>query len=179
MKLKKINEIKLKIIACFCLMYIMNLPEVVKYSDPEILFKTNVLIILDTFVVSCVSTFIPCIHFLNKGEKMEHEVGKKVCFYNSLAILTIGLLSSIFLVDIYGYYYIVATILGSIIFYFVNILMFVEYKPKNNVVTNIIESIIILASVLIILFIGINYVRSTVDPPNYRIEDMRLINETR
>lgn len=179
MKLKSFNNRWLKLITCYCLLYIINLPQVLKYSDPEILFKTNILIILDIFVISCLSTFIPCIHYLNKGEKLDEKLGKKICSYNTLLILVVGLLSSIFMVKIYGYYFLATIIMGSIIFYYINMIMFVDYTSKNNCIANIISYISVVATVLIILFIGINFMRSSIDPPNYRIEESSFINELR
>jgi hypothetical protein len=179
MKLKSFNNRWLKFITCYCLLYTINLPQVLKYRDPEILFKTNILIILDIFVISCLSTFIPCIHYLNKGEKLDEKLGKKICFYNTLLILAVGLLSSIFMVKIYGYYFLLTTIIGSIVYYFINMIMFVDYTPKNNCITNIISYILVVATVLIILFIGINFMRSSIDPPNYRIEESSFSNEVR
>ena len=177
MKLKTFNNRYLKLITCYCFLYLINLPEVIKYSDPEILFKTNILIILDIFVVSCLSTFLPCIHYLNKGEKMDEKVGKKVCFYNFLITFALGMLCSVFMVKTYGYYYFVTTAIGSVVFYFVNLLFFVDYKPKNNCAVNVLSYMMAIATILIILIIGINFVRSTVDPPSYRIEDSHIIND--
>ena len=119
MKLKTFNDRVLNIITCYCILYLINLPQVLKYTNAEILFKTNILIILDIFVISCLATFIPCIHYLGKEQKMDYENGRRVCFYNSLIFIIVGLLFSFFMVKIYGYYYLVFTFLSSIIFYFI------------------------------------------------------------
>ena len=172
MKLKKFNNRALRLITCYCVMYLINLPQVVKYTDAEILFKTNILIILDMFVVSCLSTFIPCIHYINKGEKLDYEAGKRIVFYNSLIVFALGMLSSVFLVKTYGYYFLVSTFLGSILVYFINLNLFVDYKCECKFVYNFICYIIVIATILIILCIGINFVRSSIDPPSYRIEEL-------
>ncbi len=179
MKIKRFNNRTLRLITCYCLMYIMNLPEVLKYSDPEILFKTNILIILDIFVVSCLSTFIPCIHYISKGEKLDYETGKRIVFCNSLIIFIIGMISSIFMVRMYGYYYLVTTFLGSILFYFINLILFFDYKCECKFIYNLLSYVIVIATFLVILFIGINFVRSSIDPPNYRIEELTYYPESK
>ncbi len=177
MKIKTFDDKKLKIIALGCLLYITNLPQVYKYTDSELLFKTNILTILDLFFISCLATFIPCIYYLNKGEKFEEETGKRICLYNSLLIFAIGLLSSIFMVKTYGYYYLVSNFLGSIIFYFLNLLLFVNVKTKCYFIANIVSYLLIISSVIIVILISIKYVRSSIDPPNYRIEDIKTLDE--
>ena len=104
MKLKEKSNIILKLVTMFCILYLFNLPEVLKYSDPDLLFKTNLLTLLDIFVISCLSTFIPCIHYINKGKKMEYKLGRRICILNSVIIFVIGIISAIFLVKIYGNY---------------------------------------------------------------------------
>ena len=179
MKLKKFNNRALRLITCFCILYLINLPEVVKYSDAEILFKTNILIILDIFVVSCLSTFVPCIHYINKGEKLDYETGRRVVFCNSLIVFAVGMISSIFLVKTYGYYFLVSTFLGSILFYFINLNLFVDYKCECKFFYNFICYIIVIATFLTILCIGINFVRSSIDPPSYRIEELTYYPESK
>ena len=179
MKLKEKNNTVLKIITMYCVIYMINLPEVIKYSDPNLLFKTNLLILLDIFVISCLSTFIPCIHYLNRGAKLDYKLGKRICLLNSFIILIIGLISCIYLVNVYGYFIIISTILGSFIFYYINMLLFVEYKTSNNRVLNILSYLIIVITFLIIVVIGILYIRSTIDPPRLRVQnDYYIKNES-
>lgn len=176
MKLKEKNNTILKIITMYCVIYMINLPEVIKYSDPNLLFKTNLLILLDIFVISCLSTFIPCIHYLNRGAKLDYKLGKRICLLNSFIILIIGLISCIYLVNVYGYFIIMSTILGSFIFYYINMLFFVEYKASNNSVLNILSYVVIVITFLIIVVIGILYIRSTVEPPRLRVQNEYYIN---
>jgi hypothetical protein len=171
MKLKENSNTILKIVTMYCVLYLINLPEVLKYSDPNLLFKTNLLILLDIFVISSLSTFIPCIHYLNRGKKLDYKVGKRICMANTFIILVVGLIASIYLIKDYGYFIIISTILGSFIFYYINMLLYVEYKATNNYILNIISYTIIMISVLTILIIGIMYVRTTVDPPTLRIQN--------
>ena len=176
MKLKEKNNTVLKIITMYCVIYMINLPEVIKYSDPNLLFKTNLLILLDIFVISCLSTFIPCIHYLNRGAKLDYKLGKRICLLNSFIILIIGLISCIYLVNVYGYFIIISTILGSFIFYYINMLFFVEYKAFNNSVLNILSYVVIVITFLTIVVIGILYIRSTVEPPRLRVQNEYYIN---
>lgn len=176
MKLKEKNNTVLKIITMYCVIYMINLPEVIKYSDPNLLFKTNLLILLDIFVISCLSTFIPCIHYLNRGAKLDYKLGKRICLLNSFIILIIGLISCIYLVNVYGYFIIISTILGSFIFYYINMLFFVEYKAFNNSVLNILSYVVIVITFLTIVVIGILYIRSSIDPPRLRVQNEYYIN---
>ena len=176
MKLKEKNNTVLKIITMYCVIYMINLPEVIKYSDPNLLFKTNLLILLDIFVISCLSTFIPCIHYLNRGAKLDYKLGKRICLLNSFIILIIGLISCIYLVNVYGYFIIMSTILGSFIFYYINMLFFVEYKAFNNSVLNILSYVVIVITFLTIVVIGILYIRSSIDPPRLRVQNEYYIN---
>ena len=89
------------------------------------------------------------------------------------------MISSLIMVRMYGYYYLISTAIGSVVFYFVNMLIFVDYTPKNNVATNVLAYVLVVATILIILFIGINFMRSTLDPPNYRIDESRIVNASR
>ena len=171
MKLKEKSNIILKLITMFCILYLFNLPEVLKYSDPNLLFKTNLLTLLDIFVISCLSTFIPCIHYLNKGKKMDYKLGRKICILNSIIICVISIITSFFLVKFYGNYIFFTSIVGSLLFYYINMLFFVEYKASNNSVLNILCYVIIVASFLTIVVIGIVYIRSSIDPPKLRIPD--------
>lgn len=176
MKLKEKNNTILKIITMYCVIYMINLPEIIKYSDPNLLFKTNLLILLDIFVISCLSTFIPCIHYLNRGAKLDYKLGKRICLLNTFIILIIGLISCIYLVNVYGYFIIMSTILGSFIFYYINMLFFVEYKASNNSVLNILSYVVIVITFLTIVVIGILYIRSTVEPPRLRVQNEYYIN---
>ncbi len=176
MKLKEKNNTVLKIITMYCVIYMINLPEVIKYSDPNLLFKTNLLILLDIFVISCLSTFIPCIHYLNRGAKLDYKLGKRICLLNTFIILIIGLISCIYLVNVYGYFIIMSTILGSFIFYYINMLFFVEYKAFNNSVLNILSYVVIVITFLTIVVIGILYIRSSIDPPRLRVQNEYYIN---
>ena len=176
MKLKEKNNTILKIITMYCVIYMINLPEVIKYSDPNLLFKTNLLILLDIFVISCLSTFIPCIHYLNRGAKLDYKLGKRICLLNSFIILIIGFISCIYLVNVYGYFIIISTFLGSFIFYYINMLFFVEYKAFNNSVLNILSYVVIVITFLTIVVIGILYIRSTVEPPRLRVQNEYYIN---
>ena len=171
MKIKKMNSDILKIFTCYFSLYIINLPQIFRYSDPELLFKTNILSILDIFFISCLATFIPCIHYINRGEKLDKKFGHKICLLNSIIICFIGLLCSYFLLRTYGYYFIFSDIVGSIIYYFINRVLFTDFKKMDYCIVNVIEYVIVIASVLTILYININYFRGTVDPPNYRIEE--------
>lgn len=176
MKLKEKNNTILKIITMYCVIYMINLPEIIKYSDPNLLFKTNLLILLDIFVISCLATFIPCIHYLNRGAKLDYKLGKRICLLNTFIILIIGLISCIYLVNVYGYFIIMSTILGSFIFYYINMLFFVEYKASNNSVLNILSYVVIVITFLTIVVIGILYIRSTVEPPRLRVQNEYYIN---
>ncbi|MBQ7240187.1 MAG: hypothetical protein IJS56_01995 [Bacilli bacterium] len=171
MKIKKMNADVLKILTCYFSLYIINLPQVLRYSDPELLFKTNILTILDIFFISCLATFIPCIHYINRGEKLDKKFGHKICLLNSIIICFVGLLFSYFLLRTYGYYFIISDIAGSVIYYFINRVLFTDFKKLDYYVVNLIEYTIVMSSILIILYISINYFRSSVDPPNYRIEE--------
>lgn len=171
MKLKEKNNIILKLTTMFCILYLFNLPEVLKYSDPDLLFKTNLLILLDIFVISCLSTFIPCIHYINKGKKMEYKIGRRICFLNSVIIFVIGIIAAFLLVNIYGNYIFFTSTVGGFIYYYINMLFFVEYKASNNSVLNILCYLIIVVSFLTIVVIGILYVRSSIEPPTMRINN--------
>lgn len=170
-KNKKMNSDVLKIFTCYFALYIINLPQILKYSDPELLFKTNILVILDLFFISCLATFIPCVHYINRRQKLDKEFGHKICLYNSILVFIVGMLGSIFLVKTYGYYFIVNNFLGSIIYYFINRVLFTDFNKLDYCIINVIEYTIVIASVLIILYISINYFRSTVEPPNYRLDE--------
>ena len=58
-------------------------------------------------------------------------------------------------------------------------LLFVEYKTSNNRVLNILSYLIIVITFLIIVVIGILYIRSTIDPPRLRVQnDYYIKNES-
>ncbi len=171
MKIKKMNSDILKILTCYFSLYIINLPQVLRYSDPELLFKTNILTILDIFFISCLATFIPCIHYINRGERLDKKFGHKICLLNSIIICFVGLIFSYFLLRTYGYYFIISDFLGSIVYYFLNRVLYTDFKKLDYCVVNVIEYVIVITSILVILCISIFYFRSTVDPPNYRIDE--------
>lgn len=171
MKLKEKSNTTLKLITMYCVIYIINLPEVIKYSDPEILFKTNVLTLLDIFLISCLATFIPCIHYINRGKKMDYKLGKRICSINTIIVCVIGFICSFHLNKIYGNYIFFSSIAGGLIFYYINMLLFVEYKASNNCILNILCYVIIVFIALVNITIGILYVRSSIDPPTLRIPE--------
>lgn len=142
------------------------------YTQYNIDFEYTLLYgLIDMTIVSVIMMLVPFILYKKNKGLLNYERGKKICIYNSVILLIIGII--LMVTEITSQSFIGG--LGALIFYFVNMAFFTY--PKNYIEENIVEKAVIDTTKMSLSFKDETPTKAETGTWNIKGEDIKIEKE--